>query len=616
MYNERIKSKINHKYELKISFKTFTPRNKLIYSKYKNYDYRDKNIIIYEKYSYKKFCTKYNTLPENYAFIQINNLIFSKYYHLLSYFKDNLLFYYSKEFLNKYYSIKESKIKLPCFADFYKDYLLFFCLPRLKELRLNKLIEEGVEVKALEFYKKNYEDDDGDYKTKKEKNIYSIFFTNKIRKELSRKNTLIDLSKTTIEFNSISDKTNKSSYKSINLLINQISPKKNEINKITTLENNKPGNNNKIKNLEKDVNININNILNWKKINPKLNITPIEKNTKKKIQKIYINLDLINNKSNNNINKNINDIFSNKNIKYNKTENIISERQNTINNTSLMNHKINIVNNRIIIINNNGKNKRNVIKNVNSIETKIKLNKTKNTKSIVHRNYIKNNLASIHGKTFISTNSQDKNLKQKNFIDLASINKLSKERKTLFKSHKIINFQKKTNKKIKHLNNKTEKNLILKNLKSRNLQTENNINDNSKNVSSFFKGANIERNSSQKVNKKLLTNFQTFIKNIKNNSKNNKNNNTNSNIKYFSNNYKSSFSIINKNTKIKNVLKKSVLNTIENIRNYNIKNKSTSKSKSSKRNINKGSNLKIMSRITINSHNSLKKLITKFNKIK
>ena len=151
--------------------------------------------------------------------MKIDNFITSKYCHDLAAFKENLIFYYDEEFLKRYYTIKESHQKIPLFSDFYKSYLTFFCVPTLTELFLNDLIEEVVEKKAKAFYKENFKDDED--KTKKsQKTITTIFFTNKIRHEISRKNTLTNLSKTTIA-NNMSNKSSKSLL-SIGIIFNEL----------------------------------------------------------------------------------------------------------------------------------------------------------------------------------------------------------------------------------------------------------------------------------------------------------------------------------------------------------------------------------------------------------
>ena len=81
------------------------------------------------------------------------------------------------------------------FSEFYKSYLKFFCFPTLAELKLNELIEDMVENKAKAFYNENYTNE----KEKNDKKINVVIFTNKIRKDISRKNSLTNLTKTTIK---------------------------------------------------------------------------------------------------------------------------------------------------------------------------------------------------------------------------------------------------------------------------------------------------------------------------------------------------------------------------------------------------------------------------------
>ena len=161
-------------------------------------------LIQYQKYFNKKLVIKYNILPNEYTLMKLDNFITAKYCHSLAEFKEKLIFNYDEEFLNRYYSKKESKKKIPLFAEFYKSYLKFFCFPTLSELKLNDLIEDMVEKKAKAFYNENFTEKS----EKNEKKINVVIFTNKIRKDISRRNTLTNLTKTTIKNKS---NTNKSS---------------------------------------------------------------------------------------------------------------------------------------------------------------------------------------------------------------------------------------------------------------------------------------------------------------------------------------------------------------------------------------------------------------------
>ena len=168
---------------------------------------RKNNIYLrqYQKYFNKKLVIKYNILPNEYNLMKLDNFITAKYCHSLASFKEKLIFNYDEEFLNQFYDKKESIKKIPLFSEFYKSYLLFFCFPTLAELRLNDLIEDMVEKKAKAFYNENFSEPK---EKNSEKKIKVVIFTNKIRQDISRRNSLTNLTKTTIKNNSV---TNKSS---------------------------------------------------------------------------------------------------------------------------------------------------------------------------------------------------------------------------------------------------------------------------------------------------------------------------------------------------------------------------------------------------------------------
>ena len=189
----------------------------------------------YQKYFNKKLVIKYNILPNEYNLMNIENFICAKYCHNLATFKEMLLFNYEEEFLNHFFPRKISLKKIPLFADFYKSYLKFFCFPTLAELNLNDLIEDMVEKKAKAFYNENYKEESEIDKSQKKINV--VIFTNKIRKDISRVNSLSNLTKTSIKYNG--GMTNKSSRSLVTIekLFNELNyeedkKKKNRINKI------------------------------------------------------------------------------------------------------------------------------------------------------------------------------------------------------------------------------------------------------------------------------------------------------------------------------------------------------------------------------------------------
>ena len=276
MYNEfrnsvkigKIKNQKQHKnLEIKL--------NKTDYNKKTKYNNESSYLRQYKKYFHKKLSIKYNILPKEYISIQLENFVKAKYCHSLAKFKEDLLFNYEQEFLKRYYKTKESIKKIPLFSEFYKTYLLFFCRPTLSELNLNELIEEMIERKAKAFYQENYQEEKQD-KNDSKKIINTIFFTNKVRKDISRKNTLTDLSKTTIEIMTNTNKNSIKSYMSIDNLIKEIGNGDNNKNKNISNKNTittKPLNNNKnekikkiIKNVDTNYNFHVNNNLIKKKI--------------------------------------------------------------------------------------------------------------------------------------------------------------------------------------------------------------------------------------------------------------------------------------------------------------------------------------------------------------
>ena len=212
----------------------------------------------YQKYFKKKLVIKYNILPNEYNLMNIENFICAKYCHNLATFKEMLLFNYEEEFLNRFFPRKISLKKIPLFADFYKSYLKFFCFPTLAELNLNDLIEDIVEKKAKAFYNENYKEESEIDKSQKKINV--VIFTNKIRKDISRVNSLSNLTKTSIRY--IGGNTNKSSHSLVTIekLFKELNneenkKKKNKINKFhikiddkfdTKNNNSKNNKNNKI----------------------------------------------------------------------------------------------------------------------------------------------------------------------------------------------------------------------------------------------------------------------------------------------------------------------------------------------------------------------------------
>ena len=392
-------------------------------------------LIQYQKYFNKKLVIKYNILPNEYTLMKLDNFITAKYCHSLAEFKEKLIFNYDEEFLNRFYSKRESKKKIPLFAEFYKSYLKFFCFPTLSELKLNDLIEDMVEKKAKAFYNENFTE-----KTdKNEKKINVVIFTNKIRKDISRRNTLTNLTKTTIKNKS---NTNKSSVSLVTIekLFNELNNgKKIDISgdfKMNIKNNNNSNNINKglknsvilhkmkkkIKNNEKEKE---NNISNKGKINSTCDFTSSGKRKKIK-NKISRNIQnklldnktsALNSQKNTAIQKNVHSILKinpkinfNKNI-YNTLDNQRISSNSKNNSKNVLTEKIKtkeIKNKQFYNSNNIYKNYCNTLNNINS-----NFNLKNNTLIANFNNNSHNSNLKVHSTNF-NTNS---NINKKyNFI--------------------------------------------------------------------------------------------------------------------------------------------------------------------------------------------------------
>ena len=542
MFNEftnniKIFGKFKYKKGLELKLKKTDYNSKVKHSKESSY------LLQYKKYFHKKLVIKYNILPNEYKLMQIENFIKAKYCHSLAAFKEDLLFNYQYEFLKEYYKANESLRILPLFWEFYKIYLIFFCWPILTELKLNDFIKEMIERKAKCFYQENYQDE---HEEKKESNIInSIFFTNKIKKDVSRKNSLTDLSKTTIDLKSATSKNSYSSYMSINLLVNEIGNenKNNHINKI--------GNNN-INNLEEQKNTN--KIINNNNCNANKKQNKINKIRKKDIYYYIINkANLIHKKgnlknsptitsifsqegnsinhknifelkinsknNNNNISKGKNTLINNKS----ETNNNKAKEKSSINSKPLYN-KINIVNNKIIIINNNNRSKENVLK-----LTKNKIIRNRNKNAMISSRNIKSNLfLTYRQNTIRTTENKDLNYSNNisNLIDNTYFLKTFRDKihkKGCSKNNYHHSKQTKSDSKMKHIKLLKEKKLNSK-LKQKNLVhtyiSKNHCSTNTNLLANYISNYKYYKNNNMlnqmEFKKKNLTNFQRFSNNIKN----------------------------------------------------------------------------------------------------
>ena len=379
---------------------------------------KDKNwlyLLQYQKYFSKKLVIKYNILPNEYNLMKLDNFIAAKYCHSLAVFKEMLIYNYDEEFLKRFYSRKDALKKIPLFSEFYKSYLKFFCFPTLSELKLNELIEDMVENKAKAFYNENYSKEKDKEKTDKKINV--VIFTNKIRKDISRRNSLTNLTKTTIKNKSITNKSSRSivtiekiynelNCNKINKNINLNSRSEDKFIKPNNLGNNKNIQNSGKKNIENNDN---RNMVIFKKIDCNYKLGTLNNLGKNNIlyNKFIQSSNNSKNKIKNKISRNIqNKLLDNKastivndkktnekvstlktlpkyNTKLNTFKNIISQYNLTYKKISLDNK------NKIVNLSNKPSQK-GEIKNINSnIKTNNKIKHKPNNNKIINNNSLK-----------------------------------------------------------------------------------------------------------------------------------------------------------------------------------------------------------------------------------
>ena len=117
----------------------------------------EKDIIKLNYLSNLKIKKKYNCTKKLYEKNIISYLINNANCHLVSIFKERMLTDYVDEFLRRQYSIEESNERIPKFAIYYKNYLLFFCQPTFSNFIINEIINDYGERRAELYYKNNYQ---------------------------------------------------------------------------------------------------------------------------------------------------------------------------------------------------------------------------------------------------------------------------------------------------------------------------------------------------------------------------------------------------------------------------------------------------------------------------
>ena len=182
----------------------------------------------------KLIYSKYGDLEEEIGVLYINQLLYDKPYHYNTLFKEFVCMHNGEEFLKRFYRKYESKPRIPKLYEYYKNYHLFFCRPKLSEAIISEIMEKNADDKAEIFYKNHYDKSKSkSKKTEKHHNSDSlssldnitdnnIIFTQKTKKIIDKNldNNNCTLTLTTNSFNNnynnINNEKEKNSIKNYN----------------------------------------------------------------------------------------------------------------------------------------------------------------------------------------------------------------------------------------------------------------------------------------------------------------------------------------------------------------------------------------------------------------
>ena len=131
---------------------------------------------------YSRLLNKHDSDNTAYTNKIIDNLIFNKNTHMAVEFRDCMILDFTDEFLKRYYKVNESKERVPKIANYYKNYLTFFCNPVFRDFRTNGIIQIYSDNKAELYYNKTYSN-----KPKKEgkKTGNSFLFNSIVRDDIN-----------------------------------------------------------------------------------------------------------------------------------------------------------------------------------------------------------------------------------------------------------------------------------------------------------------------------------------------------------------------------------------------------------------------------------------------
>ena len=179
---------------------------------------------------------KYNTTIKNYNTYIINAIIFDQRNHIVTLFKNYLLWDETSEFLKRYYRKKDNTARLPKIAEYYEKYTLFspnyFGYEGLIVVIMVKFVKK--KKKYLK-YLEDKEDEEEKEKdnNKNNNNDFEPLFKNELLSKTKSKSlfsSFIDNTKNTLEL---------TNYENDSIILKNIDTKKKTSNKIITEKNEK-----------------------------------------------------------------------------------------------------------------------------------------------------------------------------------------------------------------------------------------------------------------------------------------------------------------------------------------------------------------------------------------
>ena len=114
--------------------------------------------------------SKYGDIDEDYNYMYLNPIVYSKSSHILSLYKEYQYMDNSDEYLKRFYAQYESEDRLPRLSEYYKNYHIFFCRPVFRNWILTQIMHSYGDNQAEIFYKNNYANNDSDKHTSQKHN--------------------------------------------------------------------------------------------------------------------------------------------------------------------------------------------------------------------------------------------------------------------------------------------------------------------------------------------------------------------------------------------------------------------------------------------------------------